>query len=172
MLSTTTPAHVAIGRIGRPAFPAPFVWRAGLDGYLAQKKHAARSRSHASSRRRPGPITTGFSCCAKAVEQRLSTRATRRMGPGSAFAAITWPGRRVFVKRRSRLSLSSRRRPGPITTGFSCCAKAVEQRLSTQATRRMGPGSAFAALTWPGRRVFVKRRSRLSLRRPGEGRDP
>src|ERR1700722_3903581 len=64
--------------------------RAGINEYLAQKKHAARAQSHApnviaresnsSSRRRPGPITTGFSCCAKAVEQRLSTRATRRDG--------------------------------------------------------------------------------------------
>src|SRR6202051_5237097 len=30
--------------------------------------------------------------------------------------------------------------PGPITTEFSCFAKAVEQRLSTQPPRRMGPG--------------------------------
>src|SRR5450755_2724284 len=35
---------------------------------------------------------------------------------------------------------SSRRTPGPITTGRSCCAKAVDRLLPTQATRRMGPG--------------------------------
>jgi len=35
---------------------------------------------------------------------------------------------------------SSRRTPGPITTGLCCCAKAGEQRLSKHATRRMGPG--------------------------------
>src|ERR1700685_3601975 len=33
----TTIAHTAIGRIGRPAFPAPFVRRAGIRQYLAQK---------------------------------------------------------------------------------------------------------------------------------------
>src|ERR1700722_7865060 len=36
----------------------------------------------ASFRRRPEPITTGVSGQAKAVEQRLSTRGPRRMGPG------------------------------------------------------------------------------------------
>jgi hypothetical protein len=34
----TTIAHTAIGRIGRPAFPAPSMERAGIKEYLAQKK--------------------------------------------------------------------------------------------------------------------------------------
>src|ERR1700683_3456989 len=33
----TTIAHTAIGRIGRPAFPAPSIQRAGINEYLAQK---------------------------------------------------------------------------------------------------------------------------------------
>ena len=33
----STIAHAAIGRIGRPAFPAPSVWRAGINEYLAKK---------------------------------------------------------------------------------------------------------------------------------------
>src|ERR1700683_1220634 len=33
----TTIAHTAIGRIGRPAFPAPSFRRAGIKEYLAQK---------------------------------------------------------------------------------------------------------------------------------------
>jgi hypothetical protein len=36
--------------------------------------------------------------------------------------------------------VSSWRRPGPITPGLIRCAKAVDQRLSTDAPRRMGPG--------------------------------
>jgi hypothetical protein len=39
-------------------------------------------RPTTSSRRTPGPITTGLCCCAKAFEQHLPKRATRRMGPG------------------------------------------------------------------------------------------
>src|SRR5258708_34281256 len=35
--------------------------------------------------------------------------------------------------------MSSLRKQGPITTGFSCCGEAVEQRLSKQTPRRMGP---------------------------------
>ena len=34
----------------------------------------------------------------------------------------------------------SLRRRRPMTTGVSCCTKAVDERLSTWATRRMGPG--------------------------------
>ena len=41
---------------------------------------------------------------------------------------------------RGYISESSRRKPGPITTGRSCCAKALDRRLSQQATRRIGPG--------------------------------
>src|SRR3982074_2583995 len=48
---------------------------------------------------------------------------------------------------------SSPRKRGPITTGVGGCAKAIQQRLSQQATRRMDPGSALALLTWPGRRM-------------------
>ena len=44
--------------------------------------------------------------------------------------------------RRSRLKLRRRPglEPGPITTGFCCCAKAVQQSFSTEKPRRMGPG--------------------------------
>jgi hypothetical protein len=35
--------------------------------------------------------------------------------------------------------MSSLRKQGPITTGVSCCAKAVKQRLSKSTPRRMGP---------------------------------
>src|SRR5664279_2107472 len=45
----------------------------------------------------------------------------------------------VITRERGR-SASSRRTPGPITTAIGGCAKAVEQRLSTQPARRMGPG--------------------------------
>src|ERR1700730_2429377 len=36
-------------------------------------------------------------------------------------------------------TLSSLRKQGPITTGLPCCAKAVDQHLSKQPPRRMGP---------------------------------
>src|SRR5580698_10395886 len=42
--------------------------------------------------------------------------------------------------RSQALPMSSRRRPGPITTGVYYGAKAVQQHLSKQAPRRMGPG--------------------------------
>src|ERR1700733_1682312 len=65
--------------------------RAGINEYLAKKAFGESAKScsnvitreiNPSSRRRPGPITTGFCCCAKAVEQRLSKPGPRRMGPG------------------------------------------------------------------------------------------
>src|ERR1700731_3100448 len=49
---------------------------------MERKPRLPRARYDSSSLRKQRRITTGFSCRAKAVEQRLSTRATRRMGPG------------------------------------------------------------------------------------------
>jgi hypothetical protein len=37
-------------------------------------------------------------------------------------------------------TLLSWRKPGPITTGFSRCAKAINQHVSKRPPRRMGPG--------------------------------
>ena len=49
---------------------------------VSKDKATAGEFSTSSSRRTPGPITTGVSGCAKAVEQRLSQQTSRRMGPG------------------------------------------------------------------------------------------
>src|SRR5258708_36116483 len=55
-------------------------------------------------------------------------------------------GSRKLVCERRRCCLkiesatSSPRKRGPITTGIRGCTKVVGQRLSKQATRRMGPG--------------------------------
>jgi hypothetical protein len=49
---------------------------------VSKDEAAAGEFSTSSSRRTPGPITTDVSGCAKAVEQRLSQQASRRMGPG------------------------------------------------------------------------------------------
>src|SRR5260221_12130305 len=55
-------------------------------------------------------------------------------------------GSRMLVCERRRCCLkiesatSSPRKRGPITTGIRGCTKVVGQRLSKQATRRMGPG--------------------------------
>src|ERR1700741_2974019 len=42
---TTTYAHAALGRIGRPAFPAPSDWRGRNEPAKPRATHAARSRT-------------------------------------------------------------------------------------------------------------------------------
>ena len=70
------------GRIGRPAFPAPSVWR---DKVHAHNSGGSRREIAkvcvASSLRTQGPINTGLNYCAKAVKQRPSKQTPRRMGP-------------------------------------------------------------------------------------------
>src|SRR6202035_1746906 len=48
-------AHAAIGRIGRPAFPAPSVWRAG-DKWIAREKSIRRDRESVSQRHCEEPL--------------------------------------------------------------------------------------------------------------------
>jgi hypothetical protein len=47
---------------------------------------------------------------------------------------------RIKIDRRPGQASGASADPGPITTGFSCCAKAVGRRLSKRRPRRMGPG--------------------------------
>ena len=75
--------------------------------------------------------------------------------PGRKFCQTPGASRRGNNFRRPG---QAKREPGPITTGISDCAKVVEQRLSKQATRRMGPGSR------PGRRNLFPRRDASGLR--------
>ena len=68
-----------------PGIPHALIF--GADGSCIhsgawRREIAGLCRPASSSRRTPGPITTGLCCCAKAVEQHLPKRATRRMGPG------------------------------------------------------------------------------------------
>ena len=79
-----------------PGFPCALYFSGGSK--MTQTSGALRReiegpcRPTTSSRRTPGPITTGLCCCAKAfdasaealakAEQHLPKRATRRMGPG------------------------------------------------------------------------------------------
>src|ERR1700704_6912718 len=94
--STTLIAHAAIGRIGRPAFPAPSDWGGSFlaqPGRIAPRECEGVSEiaSTPSSLRKQGPITTGLGGCVKVVdasaealakaEQRLSQQATLGMGP-------------------------------------------------------------------------------------------
>ena len=80
------------------------------------------------------------------------TRAIRRgiVEIGQDSAAPDFGRPHAQLGKRSNSPSSSLRKQGPITTGLGGCAKAVEQRLSPQAPRSMGPGSRFA---WPGRRM-------------------
>ena len=48
--------------------------------------------------------------------------------------------------------------PGPILRGSHCLQKVSNVSALTDGPRRMGPGSAFAALTCPGRRKLFSRR--------------
>ena len=63
--------------------------------------------------------------------------------PGRGRPANLATGRRrLHHQRRGRIirpRVSSRRKRGPITTGIRCSAQVVGQRLSIEATRRMGP---------------------------------
>ncbi len=117
-----------------------------------------------SSRRTPGPITPGFRDYERHLPPRLN-ETTRRMAPGSRslrslgrddelrlVARQTRPsssgltGRSSTPQRRcdgmsavQTLRESSRRTPGPITTGFDGYERHLPPRLK-EATRRMGPG--------------------------------
>jgi hypothetical protein len=87
------------GRVERPAFPAPFVWKGPNEHAQLGRNRAAGTRKCILIRRpglEPGPHNHREWGCAKVVEQRLSIERPRRMGPGSR------PGRRaVRVRTRS-----------------------------------------------------------------------
>jgi len=91
------------GCVGHPAFPTPS-WAEGpcktralrAAGFKRMSAEVVLNRDKgatysASSLRKQGPITTGLSCCAKAVEQRLSQHASRRMAM-SALRSRRGPG--------------------------------------------------------------------------------
>src|SRR3954447_25664984 len=84
------------------------------------------------------PVTTGSSFAIDVVQQHLSTRATRRMGPcvrrdDADVIAATATHRSPLTIRRPRAG------GDPVTTGSSLCADVINQHLSTRAARRMGP---------------------------------
>src|SRR3954451_13087265 len=91
-----------------------------------------------SSPRTRGPITTGGSFAIDVVQQHLSTRATRRMGP-----CVRRDDADVIAATATHHSPLTIRRPlaggHPVTTGSSLCADAINQHLSSRAARRMGP---------------------------------
>ena len=68
-----------------PGIPHALTWAedSGTTRALAPREcgRVFANAAKPSSPRTRGPITTGLNCCAKVVEQRLSTRATRRMDP-------------------------------------------------------------------------------------------
>jgi hypothetical protein len=136
----------------------------------------SRPQQHApSSRRTPGPITTGVRGCERHLTS-LPTETTRRMGPRVRGD----DGLRCYRLRQTQLSssgltersstprqgggmmsattphASSRRTPGPITAGARDCERHLTSR-PTEMTRRTGPGvrgddglkgrSAFAGMT-------------------------
>src|SRR3954447_19801070 len=83
------------------------------------------------------PVTTGSSFAIDVVQQHLSTRAARRMGP-----CVRRDDTDVIPTRHSPSPLTIRRpRAGgdPVTTGSIFAIDVVQQHLSTRATRRMGP---------------------------------
>src|SRR5258707_9308932 len=108
-----------------------------------------------SSLRKQGPITTGFSYCGEAVEQRLSKQTPRRMGPcfrrddeEYGVGAANWSearsrmlsylikplsdqSMRAFREKRTQQTLSSpRTNTGPITAGASCRANLCKADFS------------------------------------------
>src|SRR3954447_26879142 len=87
---------------------------------------------HPSSPRRRGPITTGRSFAPRSSN---SISQHRRRGVWVPASAGTTP----MLSPLATHHPSSPRTRGPITTGSSFVIDVVQQHLSTQASRRMGP---------------------------------
>src|SRR3954451_23242830 len=97
-------------------------------------RHSPLATYHPSSPRTRGPITTGSSFAIDCIEQHLSTRAARRMGP-----CVRRDDTEVITATATHHSPLTIRRPrargDPVTTGSSFTIDVV----STRASRRMGP---------------------------------
>jgi hypothetical protein len=118
------------GCTGHPAFPTP----------SSRAKVFAKTRARSAPRERERMFNRHCER-SEAIHRAASKKAGLLRGAchRARIRATRWLAMTIGKTGAPHFQSSSLRKQGPITTGVRCCTKAVEQRLSRQTSRRMGP---------------------------------